>query len=358
MRRASAQLIVIVVTILSIVPAASQTSDDAVGEEPSGQADAVPEPGTSTVRDGPFVEVSGTSAARPGERVIVLVGGFDATFVTTQICGNSARRGSIDCDQIGSDSIETIDNDTRASWFTVGEPPVPCPCVLRTADTANREVALAPFTLLGHPIDLDLLDDEAIPNPFVVDIEVQRADQGVVEDIKSSLGSATDYEVTVSVRNQWVQPIANMTVTVWASTRDSSRAITTVEVDAPSTLDSSKEWVQTVTATLPAIVRGDALWRIEVTAPSVDRVEVATATNHRPWLLYVLIGALVVDLLILGVRFVLRRLRDDEPDDSPPPPTGSEDIIDLREAIDVREPVLAGTNTRALATGSTQPESR
>ncbi|MEO0492878.1 MAG: hypothetical protein AAF081_05640 [Actinomycetota bacterium] len=332
-RRLAACLLVAIVAVGFGVPAAGQSAD---ADDTAAIEDA------QGVSDGPFVRVSGTNAARPGERVVIVVGGFDADFVTTQVCGNLGRRGSIDCNQVGSDSIETLPDDTRGSWFTITEPPLPCPCVLRTADSSNSEVALAEFTVLGHPFEVNLLDNEAIPNPFVVDIDVVRADEGRIEAIKSSLGSATDYDVTVSVRNQWVQPVANLTVTAWAARRDSSTAITTVTLDAPETLGSSQAWQQTVRATLPAIVDGETVWRVEVTAPSVDRVERSTTTSYTPWLLYVLVAVLIVDLVVLAARFVLRRLRGDDTEADPPEPTTPiepGEIIDVRETIDLREPV-------------------
>src|SRR5262245_50240913 len=74
----------------------------------------------------PTVSLS-RNAAAPGEVVVVELANWPPGPVALAVCGNNALRGDVDCDLRSSSAVAS--RDAHAIFdFTVGTPPVPCPC--------------------------------------------------------------------------------------------------------------------------------------------------------------------------------------------------------------------------------------
>ena len=92
----------------------------------AGLAVAVPAAAQS-VTDGPTV-VPDVTDLQIGQRVRMTITGFDAPVVIMAVCGNEARRGSVDCDNLGSQARENnLDGTPTIGSVVVGAPPAPCP---------------------------------------------------------------------------------------------------------------------------------------------------------------------------------------------------------------------------------------
>ena len=71
-----------------------------------GLAVAVPAAAQS-VTDGPGVVPDATDL-QIGQRVRMTITGFEAPVIVMAVCGNEARRGSVDCDNLGSQARRPI----------------------------------------------------------------------------------------------------------------------------------------------------------------------------------------------------------------------------------------------------------
>jgi len=117
---------------------------------------------TPAQADGPMIEVTPASTS-PGDSVLVELNGWPGTVATAQVCGNGARRGSTDCDQVGAESIRVPASGREFVRVRVQEPPVGCPCVIRVSTVRGDVVRTAPITVDGVPDGVDLAPVEVSP---------------------------------------------------------------------------------------------------------------------------------------------------------------------------------------------------
>lgn len=254
---------------------------------------------------GPTVSLD-RSEATPGDPVIVTVAGFAARPVTISICGNEARRGSVDCDMRGSRARETQPDGPIGADLVVSPPPTPCPCIVRVSTQDNRMIAVAPIVIIGHPV-ADVVGAPTAEQLLIADIVAESASPGVGDQLRSSLGGSTAYDVTVRVTNTATFDIADATV---AATFTRGRFDDTRNIDLPNpgSLAPGETWEETVTVDVPALTFGEVVW--DATASGQGPAVTATdSTSSRPVLLYVLGAILVIDLMILLWRAVARARR-------------------------------------------------
>ncbi|MFY1636333.1 hypothetical protein ACN27F_24175 [Solwaraspora sp. WMMB335] len=78
----------------------------------------------------PQVGVSPVTAS-VGQSVAVTLTGWPTGNVQLEICGNRARRGTLDCATAGASQLYLPGADPVSTRITVVAPPVACPCVIR-----------------------------------------------------------------------------------------------------------------------------------------------------------------------------------------------------------------------------------
>lgn len=88
----------------------------------------------------------------PGDQVDVSLAGWAPGPVQVDLCGNSASRGTADCDPLASVATAVGDDGSAQLAFTVSVPPVPCPCVFRVAQPTSGASATVPFEVTGAAI--------------------------------------------------------------------------------------------------------------------------------------------------------------------------------------------------------------
>lgn len=159
----------------------------------------------------PFVELD-RYQFRPGAQVKVTVGGFSSRTVTVSVCGNEARSGSSDCNMPESEGIG-IDSagEVEIAEMSIAAPPVPCPCILRAASPNNDEVAVADISLIGHPV-APVTGGEEFQQPIAVTVHAEPAGAGWGW-LRSSLGGATDYAVSIKVENTATYAVDDLEIT-------------------------------------------------------------------------------------------------------------------------------------------------
>lgn len=254
----------------------------------------------------------------PGDRVVLTIGGFESNAVTITVCGNGARRGSSDCNMVASEGRRlSRDGGTTLAELPVAAPPVPCPCVIRVSTADNDQVAIAPITLVGHPVAPVVAPDTPDLQPLDISIVANELAGGLSGSVQSSLGGATTYEVTVMVRNRTTGPIEQVRLSGSAGRGENDEAVV-LGLSDPGRIGPSQTWRETVQVELPAPVFGSAQWRVTVSGagPSVTAID---ETSHLPVLLLVIIVVFLLDLSYLAVRMVRRsvgRIRKGSDDQS------------------------------------------
>lgn len=261
----------------------------------------------------PIVIVNRTSF-QPGDELVLTIAGFRSPSVTAFVCGNDARRGSSDCDNVGAKTAELrADGSSTVVDMVAAAPPLPCPCVVRVASPDGDEVAIVRVTVIGHPSAPVVGGDFALDEPLAVAVDARRASSGFVSGLFASLGASTSYDVTLTLRNRSADAVSGLTVDAWAGRGD--RILRSFEIDVPAELPAGETIERTVTVELPAPHFGTATWRVEVAAPNAPTITAAASSANLPWLLILLLTMLVVDLLVLAFRLIRRlRRRRDEPD--------------------------------------------
>ena len=259
---------------------------------------------------GPTVVLAADELA-PGARMDFQIEGFDGSAVIITVCGNDARRGSVDCNLIQSEGLRlNREGGITQSSIPVPVPPAPCPCLVQVIDSNASQLAVAPLVILGHPV-APTVGPAGFVQPLVVEISADKADVGISDRLRSSAAGATLHDVTVKVRNRSTLPVERVVLS-GSGGRDSNDDLVVLGLEDPGTIKPGQTWEGTVQAELPSPVWGEFVWRATAsgTGPSVT---VTTTTNHRPVLLVVLVVVLILDLLILAVRLLMRLVRRADP---------------------------------------------
>ena len=255
-------------------------------------------------------DVSGPTVAldryelTPGELVSLTIDGFQTDFVTMTFCGNDGRRGSVDCNMQASLAREiNPDGAPTLSDIRVAAPPAPCPCIIRVSSQDNQEIAVASVTIVGHPVG-PVVQAPTSSQPLTVAIAAEAARQGFRDELRSSLGGATTWEVTVQVKNQGTFTIDNVGVSSTV-TRLRYDDVRTIDIPSAGQLEAGETWEQVIQVDMPALTFGEVEWAATASGagPSVSATD---STSSRPFLLIVLAIVLIVDLLVLTVRLIAR----------------------------------------------------
>lgn len=239
-----------------------------------------------------------------GSTVSLRLGGFTAKVLTIQVCGNEGRRGSVDCNVADAQPVD-VPNAASAflADFVVTKPPVPCPCIVQVASERFDEVAVAAFTLLGHPI-APVVENGTGSIPLQLSIVADPVDGGLWGRARTSLAGATWYDVTVIVQNTSASAVEGtaLAVEVGRGTDDVIREVAFPKVGA---LAPRGTWRETVRLRMTSPVYGTFLWRATTTAFGLSTTA-TTTTKSQPTLLVVLVLVLAVVVLTLLVRLVTR----------------------------------------------------
>ncbi len=263
--------------------------------------EAVGAAGSAT--SGPSVTLDKTALA-PGERVGVTIDGFKARYVTLSICGNAAVRSSSDCNLTASEGLG-LDRDGSSTFRTipVATPPTTCPCVLLASSSDFKEVATAPFELIGHPVGPVVGSNT--DRSLTVTVDARRGSGGVVSSLRSALGGPTTYDVTVRVQNVSTVTAEAVTLDSVVTGRGSRDLVDMGEVVVP-TLAPGATWQQDMTARVPAPVFGTIAFETSASGAGPAVASTASAT-YIPYLLILLLIIFIIDNTAMAWLWVTKR---------------------------------------------------
>ncbi len=248
-----------------------------------------------------------TASVTPGEagraeRVRVESSGWPArTQVQAVVCGDLAIGGSAACDQTtGVLGLSDVDGKVELD-LVVGNPPRPCPCVVRIASYTGPALAVdTPFVITGHPVGTPPTPTIPMPNLAISDVSLEGGG-GLGATIGALFGLAPARTLVVTVRNEGTAAAVNPPVKI--GVEKSERAKPSVVDGRDLTIEPLQTATVKTSVTLPVFAFGTyhvvgAVGEGEVAAPF------ATTWTAYPWGLI----ALYVPLLILLVWGIRRRL--------------------------------------------------
>jgi hypothetical protein len=242
-----------------------------------------------------------------GSTVSIRLSNFIAKVLTVTVCGNEGRRGSVDCNV---EDAKTVDVPTDSRFFlvdfTVSKPPAPCPCIVQVSSERFDEVAVAAFTLLGHPI-APVVDSGKGSAPLQVSLVAEPADDGLWARARTSLAGATWFDVTVIVQNTSATAVQGTALAVEVG-RDANDLISDVVFPKVADIAPRGTWRETVRLRLPSPIYGTYVWRATTTAFGLSTTATTTTKNH-PTLFVVLAGIFGLAVLTLIVRLMSRLVR-------------------------------------------------
>jgi hypothetical protein len=166
----------------------------------AGSIEAAAGPARAQAPD-PTVTVSPASGA-PGDRVHVDLTGWPDGPVNVSVCGNSARRGSQDCDQLTTEGV-AVRQGQAPLLVQLSEPPIGCPCVVRATTPDNSLVRMAPVEIDGVP-NVDPVAPAGIPpagKAMAVTASVSTRDVNSLAWWRSVFGGAAERELTLTLQN-------------------------------------------------------------------------------------------------------------------------------------------------------------
>jgi len=264
-------------------------------------APASPGPAGSS---GPVVDatVSVFPATAPvGAPVVVDLVGWPAGVVTVAICGDEARRGSSDCDQIGSHGVGIPSSGAGTTRLFVA-PPVGCPCVVRVNTPSSDLVRTIPIDVPGVPmLSPAELGPELLPSAvgmLEVDAHLDEPGRGDLP-LSGVLGGPVDRVLVLAVRNAGDAPLAGVTVS--AAVGHDRLTGTPVVVPAIGTLAPGEERTLRVSVTMGAPAMGHYLvfGRVDSMAGAAS---FDAATDTMPWGAFLIVGLVFVVLVARSAR--------------------------------------------------------
>ncbi|HVV38276.1 MAG TPA: hypothetical protein VHC63_16835 [Acidimicrobiales bacterium] len=263
----------------------------------------------------PSVSVA-PAAAAPGQKVIVSLKGWPKQqSVVITICGNDAHRGSVDCAVTRSLGYGISQFQQSASVpFEVAAPPAPCPCVIEVTNSTQSLVAFASIEVIGHPVAP--IVNAADEPPLSVELSVRRAGAGFGAWVRSQLGGATTYALTVRVHNLVPEALSDIKLTARAGRRGNDQA-RYVRINGPSTLAAGATWTHTQRVRVPAPVIGKLHWTVAASGAGPITSVSATTSNHA-LLFVVLLIALLADASWFAQRVIRKRYRRRDESESEP----------------------------------------
>lgn len=276
---------------------------------PAAPADSTTGPSSTTTGrlSGPSITLS-RLAARPGEEITVVFDGWEGRLVTLTVCGNQARQGSADCNNVNSRGVRLAHvESTPVATLVVVSPPAPCPCVVRASSATTNEVVAAPLEIVDHPVApvIDPVDRDLL----AVSVEASPANGGAIDALAAALGGSGEHLVTVTVRNLTTESLDEVRVSGEVG-RSATQELAGFEL-VPGAIGPGRTWTGEARLALPAPMVGDYQWRVTASGAGAP-VTAAADTTVVPWLLVALVAVLALDVVVMVLRFVRRRAQRHE----------------------------------------------
>jgi hypothetical protein len=238
-----------------------------------------------------------------GDVVAVTLDGWRASVATVSVCGNSARRGSRDCDLIAAEDVKLSPMEPSTVELRLTRPPVGCPCVIRVSDAGEDTVRTVPIALDGVPLEPQPLIDPASARD-VLRVSARLLDRGAPwpEAWLPAFAGVARRTLLLTMENRGGETITGIRVNVVVG-RSRNRG-TPVASRRVAPLAAGEHRAIRIPVELDAPAWGDYVVYGTVSGASASR-PFATTTTSDPWALELMLPL----LLLAAAQFARRRAR-------------------------------------------------
>lgn len=270
----------------------------------AGAATAAP---PSDDPNAPVIEVVESSVVGdtvlPGQTFKVEGRGWPANvLVQLEVCGAEARSGSSDCAVESAQVVASGDDGTLRGRVPVVVPPSPCPCVIRALSQTGTATATAPVEVPGAPSSHP--GDGTVVAPALRRLEVEQVELSGSDTWRTWLGAGPQRTFEFEVVNTGSVPVSDATVIITAGPVDSPNGfVPPVRLDR---MEVGERRAVSVPIQFPALTWGEQQVRAVVNGTSAP-VAFSATTSSYPWLLVIVPSVLLLQLLLVGIRNVVRR---------------------------------------------------
>lgn len=288
--------VLVAVAVLALLPTAAWAQEDTdVPETEAADPDGQP---AGEAEDEGLSAATGTPAAAPGERIWVEGSGWPVgELLQVVTCGELGVGGSRTCDQAQAIATPVREDGTFRVRIVVGEPPVPCPCVIKVTAVAGVDARVdVPFSVSGHPNgDIPTLDS------LQPRLEVEAVELRGSGPFLSYFGASPRRDLEVTVRNAGgATSPATPLLTGWGRAPGGiEREYEPAEVEP---LEPGMSATLVIPASLPIAAMGT--YHVAGALPGLEPFDVAV--THQPWGLFIL-NVLALVLVVLAIRWRLAR---------------------------------------------------
>lgn len=257
--------------------------------------------------DQPVIEVVDSSvigdALVPGQTFKVEGRGWPANvLVQLEVCGSEARSGSSDCAVDTAQVVASDDDGTLRGRVPVVVPPSPCPCVIRALSQTGTARATTAVDIPGAPSSHP--GDGTVVAPALRRLEVEKVELLGDDTWRTWLGAGPQRTFQFEVVNTGSVAVSDATVIISAGPVDEPNGfVPPVRLDR---IEVGERRSVSVPIQFPALTWGDQQVRAVVNGTSAPEAFAATTSSY-PWLLIVVPSVLLLQLLLVGVRNLVRR---------------------------------------------------
>jgi hypothetical protein len=235
--------------------------------------------------------------ALPGTSTLVESAGWPAfTQVQAVVCGDLGIGGSNTCDQ-SAGQLGAADKDGKVRLdIVVGDPPRPCPCILRVASYSGPALSVdIPFKVQGHPVGTP-----PTPESPAADVQIAGLELEGTGGVAALFGAPSTRRLVVTLVNQGNAPAVDPQLVVGVGRTAESPPTSTTTTDL--TLDPLQTTRVAVDVSLPVAAFGTYYLSASVaTETSSDPPRVARTTwKAYPWGL-VALNLIGIALVIWGI---------------------------------------------------------
>ena len=187
--------VAVLLAVLAMLGLTGGTWAPALADEPASGLTATVTPGTAGYGDRVKVEGSGWPAM---------------TQVQAVVCGDLAIGGSAACDQTTAVlGVANVDGEVDID-MVVGNPPRPCPCVVRLASYTGPALAVdMPLVISGHPVGTPPTPALPLPNLHVKEVRLEGSG-----GIGAFFGASPARTLVVTIENRGTAPAVNPPIKV------------------------------------------------------------------------------------------------------------------------------------------------
>jgi hypothetical protein len=232
------------------------------------------------------------------------------TLIQLEVCGNEARSGTSDCAADTGQVVASNASGTFQGRLAVVIPPTPCPCVIRAVSQTTSDAVTTPVDIPNAPTSH--AGDGDIVAPALRRLEVERVHLRGDDSWNTWLGGPARRTFEFEVVNTGTVAVENATVVLTAGPVDDPNGfLKPVKLERVEVGERRKI---TVPVEFEALAFGDQAVRATVNGTSVP-VSFRSTTSTHPWLLIIVPTLIIGQLIMLGIRnIVRRRLHDDDLD--------------------------------------------